>query len=128
MDNWASHAIHTSSLVVGMKLLALCPIIQGGADRLAFEEFGANNVYNHVQQDANFMNISMNATGVIGMDTRISYFTSGVVEPQLEPDEGPFSSEFLVSWQRVCIKHIHSIDSRPHESVLTLLLLRFSSQ
>ena len=100
IPDWTSRAMRTAELAAGARLVTMAPFVKA-EQRASFEQYASTVVHDQIQQDLDYLNIAVNATDVPGIVEKVSWvnFTSRVRAE--EPEEGPFSSEFLVNWQRV---------------------------
>lgn len=100
IPDWTSRAIRTAELAAGARLVTMAPFVKAD-ERASFEEYASTVVHDQIQQDLDYLDIQMNATDVPGVVDSISWINISSRVRAGEPETGPFSSEFLVNWQRV---------------------------
>mmetsp|Transcript_38660 Transcript_38660/g.93458 ORF Transcript_38660/g.93458 Transcript_38660/m.93458 type:complete len:618 (+) Transcript_38660:112-1965(+) len=99
IPDWTSRASRTANLASGARLVTLAPLIKK-QDRANFETYANSAVHAQIQEDLDYLGIEMNATDVPGVVDEISWINISSRTRAPEPQEGPFSNEFLVNWQR----------------------------
>ncbi|KAL3939096.1 MAG: hypothetical protein SGBAC_006119 [Bacillariaceae sp.] len=99
IPDWTSRASRTAALASGARLVTLAPLVKK-EERATFETYANGAVHGQIQEDLDYLGIEMNATDVPGVVDEISWINISSRTRAPEPQEGPFSNEFLVNWQR----------------------------
>ena len=97
VPDFTSRATRVAQLAQGARLVTMAPLVEAD-QRLEFEEFARNHIFDQIQEDLDYQGIDMNATDLKNVPDRISYFNLSAKAKFLEPEgAGPF----LVNWQRM---------------------------
>jgi len=98
VPDYTSKAIRVAELAANSRLVTYAPLVSA-QERVGFEEYARNNIYQQIQEDLDYLNIdSVTAEEVPTIPKVISYFNLTAKSKFQEPEAAP--GPFLVNWQR----------------------------
>lgn len=99
IGDYAAKSVPMAKLVADGKL-TLAPFVTR-EQRLAFEEYASEHIYEQIQDVLDYNNLTIRATDMDEVMKQIMYTDLVKKAKVLEPYEGDVAEEYLVNWQNV---------------------------
>ena len=97
VPDYTSRAQRVGNLASSARLVTMAPLVNGGDERLQFEEYARQNIYQQIQQDIDYQGLNATAEELPGIPPEVTYFNLTQKARLPEDTDGPY----LVNWQRM---------------------------